>query len=274
MNTDNVQNDSVPDDMMNKQKEMVFTELDTTMQDPASPLEKEINHPSTETPLNKKHDLPERDHGDAIEMDEYVIQVWDDLEYMAKTGTIDRNDKNIIYYNYLEHSHTIERPQPNLQNSDDNRVEKIQHKFVKADDDFDRPSFDLKISQDSEPNLDTNDEKDGDKLQSNLTKEDKHYDGASSDLKVSQEFGNIILQKFGDKAVDKEGKPVKFYPVNPNNEVHENVKEETPMVKRLRNPSVYANSPYYMKTVEVLDMVKPIELTISNRLYALDGEIE
>ncbi|KAL4590128.1 hypothetical protein LXL04_003048 [Taraxacum kok-saghyz] len=75
-------------------------------------------------------------------------------------------------------------------------------------------------------------------------KKDVKDEGPNFDLGISQEFGSV-LNDIGAKPVDIEGKLV-----------------NVPLV-----------SPYYKKNVEVLDLIKPIELIISNRLFALDGDV-
>ena len=98
-------------------------------------------------------------------------------------------------------------------------------------------------------------------------------EGPNFDLGISQEFGSV-LNDIGAKPVDIKGKPVNVPLVNPDNEIDHDIEDETPLIKRLRNPSKYKVSPYYKKNVEVLDLIKPIELTISNRLFALDGDVQ
>ncbi|KAL4579716.1 hypothetical protein LXL04_015877 [Taraxacum kok-saghyz] len=86
------------------------------------------------------------------------------------------------------------------------------------------------------------------------------------------EFGSV-LNDIGAKPVDTEGNPVNVPLVNPDNEIDHDIEDETPLTKRLRNQSKYKVSLYYKKNVEVMDLLKPIELTISNRLFALDGDV-
>ncbi|KAI3514006.1 hypothetical protein L1887_12322 [Cichorium endivia] len=207
-----------------------------------------------------------------ITYDEYMGQVCDELVGLVKSGKVDKNNSSYTYVNHLEDDKKLEQVQPSLHTNKDIKLEQVSTTLTKQVDGYDGPSFDLKISQESQPDLDTNDEKIAEQLQSKLPKEDDDFDKPTIDLKLSQEFG-IILDKLGAKPVDDEGKPVKIHLVNPNNEIDDKNEEETPLVKRLRKPSVYNNSPYYKKIVEVLDMVKPIEVTISNRLFALEGEI-
>ncbi|KAL4575958.1 hypothetical protein LXL04_012045 [Taraxacum kok-saghyz] len=145
---------------------------------------------------------------------EYMLQVCIELENIALSGKIDKNDKRYIYVN---------------------------HGAIKTE----RQKNDTKDVKDEGPNF---------------------------DLGISQEFGSV-LNDIGAKPVDTEGKPVNVPLVNPDNEIDHDIEEETPLIKRLRNPSKYKVSPYYKKNVEVLDLIKPIELTISNRLFALDGDV-
>ncbi|KAL4557141.1 hypothetical protein LXL04_035313 [Taraxacum kok-saghyz] len=157
---------------------------------------------------------------------EYMLQVCIELENIALSGKIDKNDKRYIYVN---HGAVKTEQQKNDINN-----KKIQVK------------------------LDTKDVKD---------------EGPNFDLGISQEFGSV-LNDIGAKPVDTEGKPVNVPLVNPDNEIDHDIEDETPLIKRLRNPSKYKESPYYKKNVEVLDLIKPIELTISNRLFALDGDVQ
>ncbi|KAL4574995.1 hypothetical protein LXL04_021835 [Taraxacum kok-saghyz] len=110
------------------------------------------------------------------------------------------------------------------------------------------------------------------KIQVKLDTKDVKDEGPNFDLGISQEFSSV-LNDIGAKPVDTEGKPVNVPLVNPDNEIDHDIEDETPLIKRLRNPSKYKVSPYYKKNVEVLDVIKPIELTISNRLFALDGDV-
>ncbi|KAL4566080.1 hypothetical protein LXL04_030190 [Taraxacum kok-saghyz] len=145
---------------------------------------------------------------------EYMLQVCIELENIALSGKIDKNDKRYIYVN---------------------------HGAIKTE----RQKNDTKDVKDEGPNF---------------------------DLGISQEFGSV-LNDIGAKPVDTEGKPVNVPLVNLDNEIDHDIEDETPLIKWLRNPSKYKVSLYYKKNVEVLDLIKPIELTISNRLFALDGDV-
>ncbi|KAL4574180.1 hypothetical protein LXL04_021006 [Taraxacum kok-saghyz] len=183
----------------------------------ATDLKNQMPSSSTTAPSSKKiftKDEPKYTIFDDEPISEYMLQVCIELENIALSGKIDKNDKRYIYVN---------------------------HGAIKTE------------------------------QQKNDTKDVKD-EGPNFDLGISQEFGSV-LSDIGAKPVDTEGKSVNVPLVNPDYEIDHDIEDETPLIKRLRNPSKYKVSPYYKKNVEVLDLIKPIELTISNRLFALDGDV-
>ncbi|KAL4562074.1 hypothetical protein LXL04_034265 [Taraxacum kok-saghyz] len=154
---------------------------------------------------------------------EYMLQVCIELENIALSGKIDKNDKRYIYVNHG----AIKTEQ---QKNDINN-KKIQVK------------------------LDTKDAKD---------------EGPNFDLGISQEFGSVI-NDIGAKPVDTEGKPVNVPLVNPDNEIDHDIEDETPLIKRLRNPSKYKMAMCIFETEDGMNVSRVVmETLIPNTWIAVD----